>query len=552
MESKFADVLIRLALVTVSLAGFESVAHATDHFVDAVNGHDSDTGLAPDHAWKTITHAIDAGNTGTIHIAPGIYDAALGEVFPYVLMFHDDIQLVGDGGPDVTIIDGGGAPLLIRDTRFYHSGFPGQETALVGLTLRNAGTAILFGSSSFDIHLLCRNVRITRTTGFALMVTSSYQGPGSGGNVDGRFENVEVVDSRGAVSVSSSGNMNGTSAMNLRFVDCTFARNQSEGVRVTHGQGENASLLFIRSRITDNGRGGVLVQQTQESNTGGVADTQLQDCLVTRNAGPGVAVAYIGAWMPPYTNSSITTTILRCTIADNAGTGLDVATSAIDPARVHTAIGGSILYGNLVDVHDHALQPSITNPSFCDVGQGNFAGVNGNIALDPLFRDRASGDYRLVWSSPCVDVGDNGTFSNDALDVDGLARATDGNLDAQERADMGASEFQPLGLVGAVHVGGSLRLEQWGPAGGSATLFFVRGFPLPTPIATPFGDRDLGRARSLGTALVGSGPPAMRVLHIPNSPVDAGLNVTLQALSSSSVLSPPQAYTNAVTVTIAP
>jgi hypothetical protein len=210
------------------------------------------------------------------------------------------------------------------------------------------------------------------------------------------------------------------------------------------------------------------------------------------------------------------------------------------------------LYGNVVDVLDQALQPSITNPSTCDVGQGNFAGFNGNIAADPLFRAPASGDYRLVWTSPCIDAGDNGMFPSDALDLDRHARVIDGNLDAFERSDMGAFEFQPLALVGSVHVGGALTLEQWGPTGGSATLFFVRGFPLPTPISTPFGELDLGPARSLGATLVGSGPPALRVLHIPNSPIYAGLNVTFQALATSSVLSPPQAYTNALTVTITP
>jgi hypothetical protein len=552
MQTRIVDVLPRAAFVAAVLAGFGSAAHASDHYVDAVHGDNADSGVSPDHAWKTITHGIDVGNSGTIHIAPGVYDTALGEVFPYILMFHDNIQLVGEGGPDVTILDGGGAPLMIRDTRFYHSGFAGLETALVGLTLRNAQTAILFGSSSYDIHLFCSNLRITQTSGFGLMITSSYQGPGLGGDVHGQFEHVEVVDCRGAVSVSSSGNINGSSQMHLEFVDCSFSRNMSEGVRIVHGQGENASLSIRRSRITDNGRGGVFVQQAQESNTGGVTDTQLQDCLVARNAGPGIAVEYAGAWTPPYVNSSIATSILRCTIADNGGTGLDVATSVIDPARVHTTLNGTILYGNLVDVHDHALQPSITNPSFCDVGQGAFAGVNGNIAIDPLFRAAPSGDYRLVWTSPCIDTGENGTFPNDALDLDDHARVTDGSLDANERADMGALEFQPLGLVGPVHVGGTLTLEQWGPTGGSATLFFVRGVPLPTPISTPFGDLDLGPARSLGMAPVGSGPPSLRVLHIPSDPAYAGLRVTFQALSTSSVMSPAQAYTNAVTVTILP
>jgi len=58
----------------------------------------------------------------------------------------------------------------------------GQQTALVGLTLRNAQTAILFGSNSYDCHLLCRDLRITHTSGFGLMIQSGV-GTGPGGDV---------------------------------------------------------------------------------------------------------------------------------------------------------------------------------------------------------------------------------------------------------------------------------------------------------------------------------------------------------------------------------
>ena len=71
--------LIMLALITAP-------ASAAEFWVDAVAGVDTNPGteLLP---FATITHAVANGGTGaTIHVMPGVYDEALGEVFPITLL----------------------------------------------------------------------------------------------------------------------------------------------------------------------------------------------------------------------------------------------------------------------------------------------------------------------------------------------------------------------------------------------------------------------------------------------------------------------------------
>lgn len=102
--------LTRALTFAAALALFGSLdATAAEYYVDAVHGSDANTGTSPAQAWLTISYAlavVPGGDAHTIHVAPGLYDSALGESF--ALPLRHQITIVGDGGSALTVVDAGG------------------------------------------------------------------------------------------------------------------------------------------------------------------------------------------------------------------------------------------------------------------------------------------------------------------------------------------------------------------------------------------------------------------------------------------------------------
>jgi len=71
-------------------------------------------------------------------------------------------------------------------------------------------------------------------------------------------------------------------------------------------------------------------------------------------------------------------------------------------AQNNIVLRETLIYGNGDDVD----LSGATQVDYCDIGDGDFAGSNGNFAADPLFVAPLAHDYRLGLESPCVDTGD--------------------------------------------------------------------------------------------------------------------------------------------------
>jgi hypothetical protein len=150
----------------------------------------------------------------------------------------------------------------------------------------------------------------------------------------------------------------------------------SSGGTTYHALQSSDSMAAVRNCVFTSSRTGVRVVQT------GAA--RLINCISCGNAYHGVSAS-----------SSASVTLINCTIADNAQSGM---------ARSGTGtmtLTNSIVCGNADDLSGTL---SAFTVSYCDIGDGDFAGTNGNISADPQFLDAAAHNYRLQKTSPCVDA----------------------------------------------------------------------------------------------------------------------------------------------------
>jgi len=158
-------------------------------------------------------------------------------------------------------------------------------------------------------------------------------------------------------------------------------------------------------------------------NGGGVSifsDGILENCLLSGNT----AVSDGGA---VYCNGA--GTLRNCTLSDNsAGSeGSGVWNYEGDTIR------NCIVYGNTPggtgNIHDERLDAPMEVLYTCSPGLSG----SGNITNNPQFIDAASGDYRLLTNSPCIDAGTN-AYAHGSTDLDGNPRISNRTV------DMGAYE----------------------------------------------------------------------------------------------------------------
>lgn len=149
-------------------------------------------------------------------------------------------------------------------------------------------------------------------------------------------------------------------------------------------------------------------------------------------------------------------------------------------------IANSIFWGNTTDV------AGITPPDLisCNVGDPAFAGVNGSISADPLWKNAPARDFRLPANSPCVEAGDvyynlnSSEFDNRGY---GNWRKMDGDHDGVVIPDIGAFER------------GGLETTQVGAGAGSVVVVEIDTGP-NTQWFLAYGSYALGPAIVLPTA----------------------------------------------------
>jgi len=523
MRLGVSKAVIRSAVSTMALAGS---AFAGDWYVDAVHGDNGNSGQSAQNAWRTISHAVSQVPAGPerIWIASGTYNAALGESFP--IAPKPGHQLIGLAGAERPVITANGAADSVL-LRFESSGAQPQvfaaDTRVEHLELRRATRCVELVAEAGEVSPTFVDVRIER------MVERGVEIRGLGGQCQPKFEHMfigvtEITSN--SVGIRATG-LPFTPAIRLNVFDSFLGDSGGSGVGLVGA----VDALFERCNFDSLGTGAIGVNATEN------APTRLR-CVDT-------AIAYSHfALLSTNALSTFEVSFTRCTIAEvvlplmftnSAGTLQVTLDSSI------VAIPGDSIYAfGSVDI--------LATRSL--VGDGSFDGINGCFSGDPGFRNAADGDFRLRWGSPCIDAAT--TAPSGARDVLGVRRDVDGNLDAQGHTDIGAYEFTPLELVSSGSIGGSLRLDNWGPNSPSVLYWARTG--LASPSATPFGAFELNPlfARTFRFTTSGAAAPSVTQRMIPNQIALIGQTFSFQALTNSPAAPLSRAFSNGVEVSIVP
>jgi hypothetical protein len=158
-------------------------------------------------------------------------------------------------------------------------------------------------------------------------------------------------------------------ACSPKITDCNIIGNQAEGLYCVYG-----SATVSGCTISSNGSYGVRCKEA-------LSWVSLTNCVIakTKNSSYGVALS----------GFVTTSTITNCTIVGNAY--------------------GIYGYGATEEVKNCILWNNVTDLSYCDANysciEDQDSGI-GNIHVYPMFVNDEANDFRLFYSSACIDAGD--------------------------------------------------------------------------------------------------------------------------------------------------
>lgn len=560
MAMRFIPALLGL------LAG---TARANDWYVDQSFANCAQSDGSAAKPWCTIGAAVAVAASGdTIHIAPGTYFEQVTATI--------DLNFVGTDGAATTILDGGGTAAIMGVISGAHVSVTGitfhaayRPNYQAGAALGADHSSVVLSDCVVDscqggINVYYGDLTVDRCT-FTANVVSDL-----GGAISAGYGAIAISDSLFERNVGNNGAVQFAHVTQATVDRCVFRANQGTGMPYGGGNGggmagEDVALtdcLFDSNTIPVYGNGGgaaisgassltrcrfvanSIVSTNGASPVGGGlwingGTTSLTDCEIVGNSctctlngigglGGGISVGVGGG--------TATVSFLRCTIAGNRADGT---------GTVYFGMGGGI-YVDPYFGSSATLEETIVADNFAANASGgpdvngtattndwnvigntfgltlNGSGPHDLLDVDPLLVDPANGDGSLQPTSPCIDSGDPGSAPG-GLDLAGVPRVLDGNLDRSMVLDRGAREFDNvlLTVTGPATPGGTLTFDTTGTSG--LALLMLVGASTQERSVPPFGGLfvDLG---SPFLILPWGAIPDLRQLSIPaNFPAPATL-----------------------------
>jgi Big-like domain-containing protein len=379
----------------------------------------------------SIQSGIDAATDGdTVLVAPGTY-------VENIDFKGKAITVTSEGGPDVTIIDGGNADSVVK----FISG-EGRRSALNGFTVQNgrvgndnsvSGGGIRIQSSSPTItnsvirnNQACRGGGIGILSGSPLIQWNTITANSNHCAFTGGSEDI-YINSGGGIHINLEGSP--------EILDNVISDNETiSGGGIFMGF-ERTTPIIKRNVIREN----------RSSQGAGISMWGDVDALIVQNLITGNQASEGGG----IHSAAAASAIINNTIADNDSfaegsgilmfgyQGLQLINNIVvaKPRQVGLRCNGTsppnARFNNVFSAGAPAYAGSCS-----DLG-----GTNGNISADPLFIAPTQGDYHLHQISPSIDAGDNQSPNLPDKDLDGNPRILDGDTNGTATIDMGVYEF---------------------------------------------------------------------------------------------------------------
>jgi hypothetical protein len=434
------------------------------------------TPSAPYSSWATaatnIQNAVDAASVpgALVLVNDGIYQAGSRAVYGMSnrVAITKPVIVKSVNGPGATKIAGFQVAGTTNGNAAIRCVYLTNGAMLVGFTLTNGATQI-----SGD--------QIKQMGGGAVYC-----------------ESASAIVSNCVLAGNSAANRGGAACFGT-LNNCILSANTSSSGGAAYNCALTKCILFGNSASFGGGAYyGSLDNCTLTNNSAlsgaGVYYGSLNNCLLMSNSASGYTAYGGGAYYG---------TLNNCTLAGNQATGSWPSGGGAYAA----SLDNSILYFNT----------ATNGPNYDPLAHNSFnyccttpdPGGAGNITNSPAFANFAAGNLRLQSTSPCINSGNNGYFSN-PTDLDDNPRVAGGTI------DIGAFEFQ-------------------GP-GSTISYAWLQRYGLATDGSADFSDADGDGMNNWQEWVAGTDPTSatslLKILAATQTNSPAGFVVTWESTSA--------------------